>query len=382
MIRPMVSAQNRVPVVIGRHLLRCLRDCFDRSPVCNAGLTSTPSPTGGCLTQYIAFVWDSARNGLVCSHLERQKRKPPTALTPKRPSLAQAHLPQLSRLPQPTSRMASPSKIPLTEKSPNIFQQHIVSPCKSPAKSPAKSPDKRPSILGPAPPAPIFAIHEVEEPLTTSHLVGPLTLALPAMAPLGGGAKRKIAETGIKPPASKRMTLADRAAVPKQFAAKPGTTGMTRSVSANLSAKTPATRNGLSSTVGPGAARTPAARPIAAPRSRVVSAGGLSKSVGPTTRSRATPAPATQRPPSRGDSARPPSREGTTPASSAPSFKAKRPAWDTKGRLEDMELAYLELKEKLNGTTCEKDNMNDLLASERARRKVLSMAGFDFKYWN
>jgi kinesin family protein C1 len=251
-----------------------------------------------------------------------------------------------------------------------MFQQHTASPPKSPVKSPFKSPDKRPSILGPAP---IFAIHEVEEPLTTSHLVSPPNFALPpAMAPLAGGAKRKMAETGIKPPASKRMTLADRAVAPKQFAAKPGAMGMTRSVSANLNTKTPTGRNGLSSTIGPGAGRALGARPIAAPRSRVVSAGGLSKSVGPTTRSRATPARATQRPPSRGESARPPSREETAPASaSASTFKAKRPAWDTKGRLEDMELAYMELKEKLNGTTCEKDNMNDLLASERARCIIL-----------
>lgn len=79
---------------------------------------------------------------------------------------------------------------------------------------------------------------------------------------------------------------------------------------------------------------------------------------------RATPA---ARPPSRGsESSRPPSREG---ASAKPAAgKPKRPAWDTKGRLEDMELAYLELKDRLEGTTCEKDNMNELLASERSRR--------------
>lgn len=32
-----------------------------------------------------------------------------------------------------------------------------------------------------------------------------------------------------------------------------------------------------------------------------------------------------------------------------------------------MELAYQELKQRLEGTTNEKENMNDLLASERAR---------------
>jgi hypothetical protein len=35
-----------------------------------------------------------------------------------------------------------------------------------------------------------------------------------------------------------------------------------------------------------------------------------------------------------------------------------------------MELAYQELKELLAGTTHEKENMNDLLASERARRNI------------
>ena len=250
----------------------------------------------------------------------------------------------------------SPSKIPFAEKSPNILQRH--------AKSPSSPAIKRPSILGHPPPAPPgFAVHE-EEPLTTSHLIGPSGPA--PLALLGGGAKRKIAETGLKAPASKRITLADRAAAPKQFAAKP--TAMTRSVSANLTAKT-ASRNPLSSTVGPGP-RGLAARPIAMPKSRVVSASGLSKSLGPVTRSRATAAPAGNQPPSRGQSVRPPSREGTAPTS-APAFKPKRPAWDTKGRLEDMELAYMELKEKLDGTTCEKDNMNELLASERARCKIL-----------
>jgi hypothetical protein len=77
------------------------------------------------------------------------------------------------------------------------------------------------------------------------------------------------------------------------------------------------------------------------------------------------PAPVA-RPPSRdSEGSRPPSRDGAPPKPAA--GKAKRPAWDTKGRLEDMELAYLELKERLEGTTCEKDNMNDLLSSERAR---------------
>lgn len=78
----------------------------------------------------------------------------------------------------------------------------------------------------------------------------------------------------------------------------------------------------------------------------------------------------TTRPPSRGsENSRPPSREGKEAATAkTPNVgKPKRPAWDTKGRLEDMELAYQELKELLAGTTHEKENMNDLLASERAR---------------
>ena len=118
----------------------------------------------------------------------------------------------------------------------------------------------------------------------------------------------------------------------------------------------------MASTVGAGAAR-----PIAAARGRVVSKGGLSKSVGPGTRagvSRSTPAP---RPPSRGSETQlPPSREEAK-EKGVGGTRPKRPAWDTKGRLEDMELAYQELKERLEGTTNEKENMNDLLASERAR---------------
>ena len=241
--------------------------------------------------------------------------------------------------------MASPNKIPLTEKSPNI-QRTRSSPDNYPML-------KRPSILGPPP---VLSIPE-EFPLTTSHLIAPSTT-------LGGGAKRKLPETGLKPPAAKRITLADRAGAPKQLAAKPSI--MARSVNSN---KLPPVRTALSSTIGPGA-KAPTTRPIAAPKSRVVSA-GFSKSLGPGTRAttRATPAP--NRPPSRGSEvSRPPSREGGNSKSVIVAARPKRPAWDTKGRLEDMELAYSELKERLEGTTSEKDNMNELLASERARRKT------------
>jgi hypothetical protein len=242
------------------------------------------------------------------------------------------------------SRMTSPSKLPLAEKSPNIVHTQT-----SPPDSPIL---KRPSILGP-PPIPSIP----EGPLTTSHL---------AAQPLAGGAKRKLPETGLKPPAAKRMTLADRAAAPKQLAARPSI--MTRSVSSTTNSRVLPPRNTLSSTVGPGT-KPPIARPIAAPKSRVVSA-GLSKSVGPGSRlMRATPAP--NRPVSRGsESSRSPSKEGNVKNVVA---KAKRPAWDTKGRLEDMELAYQELKERLEGTTSEKDNSNELLASERARCTFTAM---------
>jgi kinesin family protein C1 len=139
---------------------------------------------------------------------------------------------------------------------------------------------------------------------------------------------------------------------------------MARSVSSNLSATKPTTRSTFSNTVGPSA--KPPARPIAAPRSRVASA-GFSKSVGPGAKTPYKPAAGRLAPVSRPDSqseSRPTSREG--PPKAAP--KTKRPAWDTKGRLEDMELAYQELKETLGSTTSEKNNMNELLASERARR--------------
>lgn len=251
-------------------------------------------------------------------------------------------------MPQP-SKIASPSKIPLAEKSPNIISPPSTSPIL-----------ERPSILGPGPPSlflPAPPLHK-EDPLRTSHLIAPSALTTTTAATtLAGGAKRKLPETGLKPPAAKRMTLADRAAAPKQFAAKPPASIATATRSTNK----PLTRNALASTVGPGAARS-----IAPARGRVVS-NGLSKSVGPGVRagvSRATPA---ARPPSRGsESSRPPSREGVK-EKSATNAKPKRAAWDTKGRLEDMELAYQELKERLEGTTNEKENMNDLLASERAR---------------
>jgi len=154
------------------------------------------------------------------------------------------------------------------------------------------------------------------------------------------------------------MTLADRAVAPKQLAARPPAPS-TLARSTNR----PVTRNALASTVGPGAAR-----PIATAKGRIVSA-GFSRSVGPGVRagvSRATPVAA--RPPSRdSEASRPHSREGEKEKSAGGAAKPKRPAWDTKGRLEDMELAYQELKQRLEGTTNEKENMNDLLASERAR---------------
>ena len=157
------------------------------------------------------------------------------------------------------------------------------------------------------------------------------------------------------------MTLADRAVAPKQLAARPVADLMSRSTTVPKTG--PATRNTLSSTIGPGA-KPPTARTPVAPK-RVVSA-GMSKSVGPGTRAPATRSNATARPVSRGSEvSRPPSREGAGPK---PSAKPKRPAWDTKGRLEDMELAYEELKQRLDGTNTEKESINELLASERARR--------------
>ena len=97
-----------------------------------------------------------------------------------------------------------------------------------------------------------------------------------------------------------------------------------------------------------------------------MASGGFSKSVGPGTRTpyKPTNRPVTTRSISReAEASRPPSEE--EPVKAAP--KPKRPAWDTKGRLEDMELAYQELKETLGNTTSEKNNMDELLASERAR---------------
>jgi hypothetical protein len=193
--------------------------------------------------------------------------------------------------------------------------------------------------------------------LTTSQLVPPLQFSL---APLRTGAKRKFLETGFNPPTTKRITLADRVAAPKNPASKP----VTRSVSASVAVVRPAARNPiLSSTVGPGGRPPPVVRPVAQPRSRIPSGGaGFSKSVGMGNKT----------PRKREESERPVSRDGVT---KTPGLKAKRPAWDTKGRLEDMELAYLELKEKLEGSVTEKENVSELLTSERARCRLLRQRG-------
>jgi hypothetical protein len=69
--------------------------------------------------------------------------------------------------------------------------------------------------------------------------------------------------------------------------------------------------------------------------------------------------------------------ESEPPAAKTPGVKPKRPAWDTKGRLEDMELAYQELKEKLEGSVTEKENVSELLTSERARCELHGRGGAD-----
>lgn len=46
------------------------------------------------------------------------------------------------------------------------------------------------------------------------------------------------------------------------------------------------------------------------------------------------------------------------------------PAWDTKGRLEDMELLYSQLKGQLDSAATEKDGMEEGLAVYKARRKL------------
>ena len=122
----------------------------------------------------------------------------------------------------------------------------------------------------------------------------------------------------------------------------------------------------MSSCVGPVTRPLTASRTIAAPGTRVVSA-GLSMSVGPVIMARAAFGP--NRPPSRGSESSCPS--STEAGNIKPTMKPKRPAWDIKGRLEDMELAYAGLTEKLEGTIFAKDNKNELLTSERARCKSL-----------
>jgi hypothetical protein len=45
-----------------------------------------------------------------------------------------------------------------------------------------------------------------------------------------------------------------------------------------------------------------------------------------------------------------------------------RPEWDTKGRLQDIETAYTQIHSKFDSMTSEKDNIVELLLSERSRR--------------
>ena len=57
----------------------------------------------------------------------------------------------------------------------------------------------------------------------------------------------------------------------------------------------------------------------------------------------------------------------------APAGKAgpkKRPVWDTKGRLEDMESAYSSIQDKFDSMSSEKNTIRDLLASEQLRCEV------------
>ena len=42
-------------------------------------------------------------------------------------------------------------------------------------------------------------------------------------------------------------------------------------------------------------------------------------------------------------------------------------AWDTKGRLEDMEYLYSELKQKMSGTTSERNGLEETVEIYKAR---------------
>jgi len=48
-----------------------------------------------------------------------------------------------------------------------------------------------------------------------------------------------------------------------------------------------------------------------------------------------------------------------------------RAAWDTKGRLEDMELLYSRLKEQMEGTTFERNSLLEIVDLQRTRRELL-----------
>lgn len=50
-----------------------------------------------------------------------------------------------------------------------------------------------------------------------------------------------------------------------------------------------------------------------------------------------------------------------------------RTAWDTKGRLEDMELLYSRLKEQMEGTTFERNSLIEIVDLQRVRRKYFSL---------
>ena len=60
----------------------------------------------------------------------------------------------------------------------------------------------------------------------------------------------------------------------------------------------------------------------------------------------------------------------SNPKMAAPAGKAgpkKRPVWDTKGRLEDMESAYSSIQGKFDSMSSEKNTIRDLLVSEQLR---------------
>ncbi|ODQ53843.1 kinesin-domain-containing protein [Saitoella complicata NRRL Y-17804] len=213
-------------------------------------------------------------------------------------------------------------------------------------------------------------------PLSESKSANIMPMDPPKMTTTG---LKKVPVTGVTRPITTtatgtRKTLAERAGETRSMAAPPRPSSRTATSASATSATTTLKRSqsvkGISrvAAAATSISRTTTTRPASAlGTARPPSAA----STRPTSAAGTRPTSATSMRPGSSGSAS--SKTSTTTASAPGGTKAKRPAWDTKGRLEDMESAYAELRTQFVTSKASAETSTELLESERRRIAELEL---------